>query len=129
MINIYNDAIHAHQLHKLNSFPAKPVFNRYGFSYKANISKNPFCFGHFVQKLLNVLKAVKLILVVAQTSVSLHIIYRSFRINRSCDNTLLSSEKILGPKTLVYLSILFLLTFNSNFLVSSKNSSISACML
>ena len=37
MINIYNDAIHAHQLDKLNSFPAKPVFNRYGFSYKANI--------------------------------------------------------------------------------------------
>ena len=37
MINIYNDAIYADQLDKLNSFTAKPVFNRYGFSYKANI--------------------------------------------------------------------------------------------
>ena len=28
---------YAHQLDKLNSFTAKPVFIQYGFSYKANI--------------------------------------------------------------------------------------------
>ena len=50
---------------------AQPVFNQHEFSYKSDILKYLFCFGHLVQKLLKILKVVQLILIVVQTSAQL----------------------------------------------------------